>query len=176
MACDECEILLWIDFKDQSDFGAWKSAVQQELPSVHVELAPHAVWGGPSTVQSILGGIGFAIEKIPNWTRLVICSDRDVPLLRREWMLEQIWSLRGYDFIGSRWNRSSNDLIPDLATIPVVDSILDHGEFRNYRVRQEMIFKIEQPLTQLYREEAIRSLTIAGTLPNRYRAAVSETI
>jgi hypothetical protein len=174
LACEECEILLWIDFKDPSDFGPWKSAVEQELPLAHVELAPRAVWGGPSTVQSILGGIAFAIDKIPNWTRVVICSDRDVPLLRREDILGRIWSLRAYDFVGSRWNQSTNDLIPAAGTIPVVDSIFDHSEFRTYRVRQEMVFKVEEALARLYPEEAIRNLTIARTMPNRYRAAVSE--
>jgi hypothetical protein len=174
LACDECEMLLWIDFKDPSDFGSWKSAVQQELPSAHVELAPRAVWGGPSTVQSILGGIGFAIDRIPNWTRLVVCSDRDAPLVGRDEMLERISSLKAYDFVGSRWNRSTNDIIPKLATIPIVDSVLDHRSFRCYRVRQEMVFKVEEPLTQLYPEDAIRSLTIARTMPNRYRAAISE--
>ena len=174
LSCEDCDVLLWIDFKDPGDFGSWKSAVQQELPSAYAELAPPAVWGGPSIVASILAGVSFAVSKIPNWTRLVVCSDRDVPLLLRDDLLGRIWSLRAYDFVGSRWNGPPDSLIPDTETIPTVESMFEHASFLTYSVRQEMAFKVEEPLTELYPEKAIRSLTLATTMPNRYRAAISE--
>ena len=174
LSCEDCDILLWIDFKNPEEFGPWKSTVRDELPSAYIELAPHAVWGGPSIVQSMLDGIAFAIDRMPNWTRLVVCSDRDVPLLRRGALLERISSLRAYGFVGSRWNGDPLSMIPEIGTVPTVESVFDHAAFRTYRVRQEMTFKIEEPLTALYPEEGIRSLRLAGTMPNRYRAGVSE--
>ena len=39
-----------------------------------------------------------------------------------------------------------------------------------------MTFKVEEPLADIYPEKAIRKLTIATTMANRYRSAVSEGV
>jgi len=173
---DDCDIVLWIDFKDANDFGIWKAAAARDIPSAHIRLAPKAVWGGPTIVTSILEGIAYAVAKIPDWTRLVVCSNRDVPILTRTELLAKISSLNAYDFVGSRWNNSAEAILPAMDSIPTVETIFELASYRTYTVRREMSFKVEEPLAELYPEKAIRNLTIATTMPNRYRTAISESI
>ena len=77
----------------------------QRLSGLEDDHRPRSTWGagshrptgsmgGPTIVSSILEGIAYAVAEMPRWTRLVVCSNRDVPLLSRTDLLSKIYSLK----------------------------------------------------------------------------------
>jgi hypothetical protein len=169
-------VLAWIDFKDDADFERARSLFARELPEIVLRRAPRALWAGPSTVTSLLEGIGEAIAGFPAWQQLLLCSNRDVPLLRRAAFLTALDALRQYDYCGSRWNNGTADLwSPWIVPVATEGEEEEGAAYRQYPVRPEMTLRIEAVLNGLCPEDAVRSLRLTETLAARFAIAAAES-
>ena len=168
----ECTILLWLDCLDQSDFVGIIAEMRRQFPEVCVGLAPRALWGGPSIVESMLKALSHSIKRIGGWTQVVFTSTLDVPLHPRDRLLSQLASLCFYDFCSSRWTQPTDQVV-----IPSLFVTADASEPPNYTIypyRPDTHLRIDSDLSRICTAELIEKRLITTTLSERYCFAVTE--
>lgn len=170
---NQTELVLWIDFKQPADYAGLKQRVDKQFPGVHVCLAPPALWGGPSVVRSMLEAFRFCSRAVPNWSRLVFCSNRDVPLVRRQELLACIDSWAEYDYCASRWTRHTADYWLTAESMMVADEIGVEREYLLVPIREGAFFRIDKEVI-INSPMPDWSFYIQSVSDGRFRLAVSE--
>jgi hypothetical protein len=177
LRCDSHFEMFWIDFKDPADFHTERAKAEAELPGTQVCFAPHALWGGPSIVGSMLAAIWTCAQNIPGWSHIVFCSMQDVPLVPRAMLLGTLAEIAdAHDYVGSRWNANAWDLVAPLQRAPVAEDLLAERVYDRFTIRGTTTIRRETALATQYPPQSINSLRLCTELYERYQVAVSENV
>jgi hypothetical protein len=168
------EVVLWIDFKQATDFLAATRQVAVEAPEVTLAVAPRAMWGGPSIVGTMLEAVAFSLQRSERWQQLVFCSILDTALADPPTVASYIATECAYDYCGGRFNASTWELLPDFEQTPTTEDALATREWAVYPVRPEMSVRVETALASIFRPKAVRSLRLCDSMHQRYSIGVWE--